>query len=133
VIHRHGMDERTAFEVEAALIDAIWPDEHRGRHGQQRPWRDARQGNRQRYAAEPAVFDEKALLISVNRSAAERSLYEATTRRPATRGSSMVEVEEGHSDHTDAAGPAVPQRRVWRRRMRSPAPFKRTIALRLPS
>jgi uncharacterized protein len=31
-----------------------------------------------RYTAEPAVFDHKALLISVNRSAAETSLYEAT-------------------------------------------------------
>jgi len=32
----------------------------------------------QRYAAEPAVFQHRALLISVNRSAAENSLYEAT-------------------------------------------------------
>lgn len=31
-----------------------------------------------RYAAEAAVFQHKALLISVNRSAAETSLYEAT-------------------------------------------------------
>ena len=31
-----------------------------------------------RYAAEPAVFKHKALLISVNRSAAETSLYDAT-------------------------------------------------------
>ena len=31
-----------------------------------------------RYSAEPAVFRHKALLISVNRSAAETSLYEAT-------------------------------------------------------
>src|SRR5690606_33969678 len=31
-----------------------------------------------RYAAEPAVFKHRALLISVNRSAAETSLYEAT-------------------------------------------------------
>ncbi len=32
----------------------------------------------QRYAAEPAEFRHKALLISVNRSAAESSLYDAT-------------------------------------------------------
>jgi hypothetical protein len=32
----------------------------------------------QRYAAEPAVFQHKAMLISVNRSAAVTSLYEAT-------------------------------------------------------
>jgi hypothetical protein len=31
-----------------------------------------------RYCAEPAVFQHKALLISVNRSATETSLYEAT-------------------------------------------------------
>ena len=31
-----------------------------------------------RYSAEPATFRHKALLITVNRSAAERSLYEAT-------------------------------------------------------
>ena len=31
-----------------------------------------------RYSAEPAVFEHKALLISVNRSAYETSLYEAT-------------------------------------------------------
>ena len=31
-----------------------------------------------RYSAEPAVFRNKALLISVNRSATETSLYEAT-------------------------------------------------------
>ncbi len=31
-----------------------------------------------RYAAEPAVFRHKALLINVNRSASERSLYDAT-------------------------------------------------------
>ena len=31
-----------------------------------------------RYPAEPAVFQQKALLINVNRSAAERYLYDAT-------------------------------------------------------
>jgi hypothetical protein len=31
-----------------------------------------------RYTAEPAVFQHRALLISVNRSAADLSLYEAT-------------------------------------------------------
>jgi len=31
-----------------------------------------------RYSAEPAVFRHKAMLISVNRSATERSLYDAT-------------------------------------------------------
>lgn len=79
VIHRHGMDERTAFEVEAALLDA-YPGltnvaggsgnaEYGAMHAQEIV---------RRYAAKPAVFEHKALLISVNRSAADASLYEAT-------------------------------------------------------
>lgn len=79
VIHRHGMDEKTAFEVEAALIDA-YPgltnlvggtgvNDFGAMHAKEII---------RRYAAEPAVFEHKALLISVNRSAAEASLYEAT-------------------------------------------------------
>lgn len=79
VIHRHGMDEKTAFEVEAALIDAYpgltnvaggaGSTDYRAIH--------AREIIR-RYSAEPAVFKHKTLLISVNRSVAETSLYEAT-------------------------------------------------------
>jgi hypothetical protein len=79
VIHRHGMDERTAFEVEAALIDAYpgltniaggsGSNDYGAMHAKEIIGR---------YAAEPAVLEDKALLISVNRSAAERSLYEAT-------------------------------------------------------
>src|SRR6266542_1077169 len=77
VIHRHGMDERTAFEVEAALIDA-YPGLTNvaggtGDYGAMHAKEIIR-----RYSAEPAVFRHKALLISVNRSAAERSLYDAT-------------------------------------------------------
>ncbi len=79
VIHRHGMDEATAFEVEAALIDA-YPGLTNVAGGV---------GNNDfgvmhareiisRYEAKPAVFRDRALLISVNRSAAERSLCEAT-------------------------------------------------------
>jgi hypothetical protein len=79
VIHRHGMDDATAFEVEAALIDA-YPgltniaggtggDDYGAMHAQEII---------RRYSAEPAAFRHKALLISVNRSAAERSLYDAT-------------------------------------------------------
>lgn len=79
VIHRHGMDERTALDVEAALIDA-YPgltnlvggagvSDYGAMHAKEII---------RRYVAEPAVFKHKALLISVNRSAAETSLYEAT-------------------------------------------------------
>jgi hypothetical protein len=73
------MDERTAFEVEAALMDAypgltniaggMGSNDYGAMHAKEIIGR---------YAAEPAVFEDKALLISVNRSAADRSLYEAT-------------------------------------------------------
>jgi uncharacterized protein len=79
VIHRHGMDDKTAFEVEAALIDAypgltqivggVGSSEFGVMH--------VREIIR-RYYAEPAVFHHKALLINVNRISAETSLYEAT-------------------------------------------------------
>ncbi len=79
VIHRHGMDEATAFEVEAALIDA-YPGLTNivgGVHGSDCGVMHVEEIIR-RYAAEPAVFLHKALLISVSRSAGERSLYDAT-------------------------------------------------------
>lgn len=79
VIHRHGMDDATAFEVEAALIDA-YPGLTNivgGTGGTEYGAMHAQEITR-RYSAEPAVFRHKALLINVNRSAAERSLYDAT-------------------------------------------------------
>ncbi|HZD23981.1 MAG TPA: hypothetical protein VE569_11350 [Acidimicrobiia bacterium] len=79
VIHRHGMSEETAFEVEAALMDAypgltniaggVGSIDYGAMH--------AREIIR-RYTAKPAEFRHKAILISVNRSAEESSLYEAT-------------------------------------------------------
>lgn len=79
VIHRHGMDDRTAFEVEAALMDAypgltnIAAGLGNADFGAMHAMEIVR-----RYAAEPAVFQHRALLVSVNRSAADVSLYEAT-------------------------------------------------------
>jgi hypothetical protein len=79
VIHRHGMDDRTAFEVEAALMDAypgltnIAGGSGSADFGAMHALEIVR-----RYAAEPAVFQHRAMLISVNRSAADASLYEAT-------------------------------------------------------
>ena len=79
VIHRHGMDDKTAFEVESALIDAYpgltnivggaGSNDYGVMHAREIIGR---------YCAEPAVFHHKVLLISVNRSATETSLYEAT-------------------------------------------------------
>ncbi|MDI6791373.1 MAG: hypothetical protein QME81_00700 [bacterium] len=80
VIHRHGMDDETALEVEAALIDAYpgltnvvggaGSNDYGVMHVKEII---------SLYHAEPAVFQQhKALLLNVNRSAAETSLYEAT-------------------------------------------------------
>lgn len=79
VIHRHGMDDKTAFEVECALIDAYpgLTNMVGGAGGNDYGVMHA-QEIISRYCAEPAVFQHRALLISVNRSATETSLYEAT-------------------------------------------------------
>jgi hypothetical protein len=79
VIHRHGMDEATSLEVESALIDAypgltnLVSGVRGGDYGATHADEIIR-----RYAADPAVFKHKALLINVGQSAvAERSLYDA--------------------------------------------------------
>jgi hypothetical protein len=79
VINRHGMDDDTAFQVESALIDAYpgLTNALDGNGGTDFGAMHARE-ILARYAAEPAVFKHKALLISVNRTATERPLYEAT-------------------------------------------------------
>jgi hypothetical protein len=79
VIHRHGMDDSTAFEVESALMDAypgltniaggVGGNEFGAMHAKE---------IMSRYAAAPAVFKHRAILISINRSAAATSTYEAT-------------------------------------------------------
>lgn len=79
VVHRHGMEPSTAKEVEAALIDAysgltnIMGGESSGERGVMHADEIVRG-----YLAQPAVFEHRALLISVNRSASELPLYEAT-------------------------------------------------------
>ncbi len=73
------MDEKTAFEVEAALMDA-YPglSNVAGGAGSSDYGAMHAQAIIRRYSAEPAVFRHKALLITVNKSSAEQSLYEAT-------------------------------------------------------
>lgn len=80
VIHRHGMDDATAFDVESALMDAYpgLTNEAGGVGGNDFGAMHALEIIRE-YAAEPAVFRHDAILISVNRTAlAKPSLYEAT-------------------------------------------------------
>lgn len=79
VIHRHGMDEETAVEVEAALIDAypgltnVVGGAGSNDYGAMHASEIIRQ-----YSAQPAEFKHRAVMISVNRTVADRSLYEAT-------------------------------------------------------
>ena len=79
VIHRHGLDDSTAFEVEAALIDAYpgltnvvagsGSNEFGAMHAQEIV---------NKYQAVPAEFTHRAIIINVNRSATETSRYDAT-------------------------------------------------------
>src|SRR6516162_1125717 len=79
VIHRHGLDDAMATEVEGALIDAYpgltnavagsGSSEFGTMHAQEIV---------NKYQAVPAEFTHRAIIINVNRSATEVSLYEAT-------------------------------------------------------
>jgi uncharacterized protein len=79
VIHRHGLDDDTAFEVEAALIDAFpgLTNQVGGSGSNDYGVMHAKEIIA-RYSAEPARFQHKVLMINVNRTASEGSLYEAT-------------------------------------------------------
>lgn len=79
VIHRHGMDERTAYEVEAALIEA-YPGIANimgGHNNDERGLMHADEITR-RYEAPFAEFRHPVVMLNVNRLAAEISLYNAT-------------------------------------------------------
>lgn len=79
VLHSHGMDDLTAFEVEAALMDAYAGLTNvAGRIGSTDFGVMHAEEVVRRYAAPVAEFAHRALLINVNRSATEASLYEAT-------------------------------------------------------
>jgi uncharacterized protein len=99
VIHRHGMDEKTAMEVEAALIDA-YPGLTNKAAGSGYGAMHAKEIIT-RYCAPPAVFNHKALLINVSRTASEIPLYEATRyawkvdRRKAERAEVILSTLEG--------------------------------------
>ncbi|MCC6238501.1 MAG: hypothetical protein IT299_13145 [Dehalococcoidia bacterium] len=78
VIHRHGLDEAAAFEVEAALIDA-YPAATNIAGGLNSDSRGPMHSKEiiERYEAKPAVFSHSAVLITINRSAMDRTTYEA--------------------------------------------------------
>jgi hypothetical protein len=79
VIHRHGMDEECALEVEAALIDA-YPGVSNIMGGQGSndygPMNALEIINK--YMAQEAIFEHRVLMITINKSVSERSIYDAT-------------------------------------------------------
>ena len=78
VIHRHGMTEAAAKEVEAALIDA-YPglvNKVAGAGSRDRGTRHAKEIIVE-YGAEEFVIDEPLILISITRMWKERGVYEA--------------------------------------------------------
>ncbi|EXJ22518.1 hypothetical protein ADIAL_2104 [Alkalibacterium sp. AK22] len=79
VIHRHGMDEKGALEVEAALIDA-YPSASNIVGGQ---------GSNDygpmhaleiidKYMSEEANFEHKVLMITINKTVFDQNIYDAT-------------------------------------------------------
>lgn len=112
VIHRHGMDEPAAFEVEAALIDA-YPEVTNTIGGRASDERGLMHANQivERYEAKEAVFEHKAVLININRSATEReSVYEAV------RYAWKIDPKEGCEGRCRASGDTGPYCGSFRRR-----------------
>jgi len=79
IIHRHGLDNDTAFEVEAALIDA-YPGITNIMEGHGNSEFGVMHASEiiQKYSAEEVLFQHKALMINVNQTATAETLYEAT-------------------------------------------------------
>jgi uncharacterized protein len=78
VIHRHGLAEETALEVEAALIDA-YPEARNIVSGHASDTRGLMHSRQiiERYEAKEAVFSHTAVLIMINQSAGDCDAYEA--------------------------------------------------------
>jgi len=79
IIHRHGMDEEVAIEVEAALIDAYPGITNLMRGSGSNDFGPMNSIEIiQRYSADEAVFKHKVVMITINRTATERGIYRAT-------------------------------------------------------
>lgn len=78
VIHRHGMEEPVAFEVEAALIDAYpgLANDQGGHHSNDRGPMHAFQ-IRQKFEAPEFIARGDELIVNVNRLGSSRSPYDA--------------------------------------------------------
>ena len=78
IIHRHGLNEQAAREVEAALIDA-YPGLTNIANGAGSNEYGVAHANEiiKRYGAEPAAISHRVLFISVNQTVENTELYEA--------------------------------------------------------
>lgn len=101
IIHRHGLEQREAEEVEAALIDAYPATANLvgGRDSGDRGVMHARQII-ERFRAKEAEFRHPCVLITVNRTADEQDLYEAVRYawvidRKKARGRLVLAVKKG--------------------------------------
>ncbi len=78
VIHRHGMDEDTALEVEAALLDAYpYTTNIQGGHGNNDYGVMNVEEIVRKYRKEEVVFDDKVLMITVNKTLKDYKTYDA--------------------------------------------------------
>lgn len=102
VIHRHGLDEPTALEVEAALLDA-YPGVTNLAGGHGNAERGVMHASEiiEKFTAKPAEFQHPMVAIIINRSAEEKSIYEAVRyawkldRRRAERAQFVLAVKNG--------------------------------------
>jgi len=79
VIHRHGMSEESSLEVESALIDAYQGMTNlMGGYGSNDFGPMHAKEIMDKYAAEEAIIDHKILMITINKSVTEKSIYNAT-------------------------------------------------------
>ena len=79
VIHRHGMNEESSYEVEAALIDAYQGVTNiMGGFGSNDYGPMHAKEILNKYAAEEAVISHKVLMITINKSVSQKSIYNAT-------------------------------------------------------
>lgn len=78
IIHRHDLDEKTAFEVEGALIDAF-PNTTNISNGHLNSEKGAMHAKQviEKFSARTAVFKHKGIAITINRSVTQQSIYNA--------------------------------------------------------
>jgi hypothetical protein len=78
IIHRHGMNEKVALEVESALIDA-YPGINNISDGYGTEFSSMNAFEiMTKYKAETAEFLHKVLMITINNTVSEKSIYDAT-------------------------------------------------------